>query len=355
MENCFKNKKVLITGHTGFKGSWLAKWLTILGSNVAGISLEPNSKPSHYELLDLKSKIESLILDIRDYENLKFKLHQIKPEFIFHLAAQPIVKHSYENPLNTFSTNVIGTINLLEALRTYDNECVVVLITSDKCYENVEWIWGYKETDRLGGSDPYSASKAAAEISIKSYIDSFFPINGNIKISIGRAGNVIGGGDWSESRIIPDAITSWSKNKTLKIKNPNSTRPWQHVLEPLSGYITLAEKLKKNNSLHGEAFNFGPKSDQNFTVQKVIEEISKYWIGSDWSPVKNNQNKFYESSLLKLNCDKALYMLDWKSSLGFNETIKYTAEWYKAYFEKKVISEITERQICDYSKNLSLK
>jgi len=355
MENCFKNKKVLITGHTGFKGSWLAKWLTILGSNVAGISLEPNSKPSHYELLDLKSKIESLILDIRDYENLKFKLHQIKPEFIFHLAAQPIVKHSYENPLNTFSTNVIGTINLLEALRTYDNECVVVLITSDKCYENVEWIWGYKETDRLGGSDPYSASKAAAEISIKSYIDSFFPINGNIKISIGRAGNVIGGGDWSESRIIPDAIISWSKNKTLKIKNPNSTRPWQHVLEPLSGYITLAEKLKKNNSLHGEAFNFGPKSDQNFTVQKVIEEISKYWIGSDWSPVKNNQNKFYESSLLKLNCDKALYMLDWKSSLGFNETIKYTAEWYKAYFEKKVISEITERQICDYSKNLSLK
>ena len=240
-------------------------------------------------------------------------------------------------------------------IRTYDNECIVVLITSDKCYENVEWIWGYKETDRLGGSDPYSASKAAAEISIKSYIDSFFPINGNIKISIGRAGNVIGGGDWSESRIIPDAITSWSKNKTLKIKNPNSTRPWQHVLEPLSGYITLAEKLKKNNSLHGEAFNFGPKSDQNFTVQKVIEEISKYWIGSDWCPVKNNQDKFHESSLLKLNCDKALYMLDWKSSLGFNETIKYTAEWYKAYFEKQVISEITERQICDYSKNLSLK
>ena len=355
MKNCFKNKKVLITGHTGFKGSWLAQWLTILGSKVTGISLEPNSTPSHYELLDLKSKIESLILDIRDYDNLKYKLHQIKPDFIFHLAAQPIVKHSYENPLKTFSTNVIGTINLLETLRTYDNECIVVLITSDKCYENVEWIWGYKETDRLGGSDPYSASKAAAEISIKSYIDSFFPINGNIKISIGRAGNVIGGGDWSESRIIPDAIISWSKNKTLKIKNPNSTRPWQHVLEPLSGYIVLAEKLKENNGLHGEAFNFGPKSDQNFTVQKVIEEISKYWIGSDWSPVKNNKNKFYESSLLKLNCDKALYMLDWKSSLGFNETIKYTAEWYKAYFEKKVISEITERQIRDYSKNLSLK
>ena len=168
----------------------------------------------------------------------------------------------------------------------------MVLITSDKCYENVEWIWGYKETDRLGGSDPYSASKAATEISIKSYIDSFFPINGNIKISIGRAGNVIGGGDWSESRIIPDAIISWSKNKTLKIKNPNSTRPWQHVLEPLSGYIVLAEKLKENNGLHGEAFNFGPKSDQNFTVQKVIEEISKYWIGSDWSPVKITKINF---------------------------------------------------------------
>ena len=190
--------------------------------------------------------------------------------------------------------------------------------------------------ERLGGSDPYSASKAAAEISIKSYIDSFFPINGNIKISIWRAGNVIGGGDWSESRIIPDAIISWSKNKTLKIKNPNSTRPWQHVLEPLSGYIVLAEKLKENNGLHGEAFNFGPKSDQNFTVQKVIEEISKYWIGSDWSPVKNNKNKFYESSLLKLNCDKALYMLDWKSSLGFNETIKIRQNgirltWKKGY------------------------
>ena len=353
--NSFKGKKVFITGHTGFKGSWLSYILNKVGAEVMGYALDPIDEPSHFNMLDLSSKIQHIVGDIRDAAKLDDAMHKFKPEFVFHLAAQALVKKSYDDPVNTFDTNIMGSVNLLDSVRRCSSVLSLVYITSDKCYENVEWIWGYKETDRLGGSDPYSASKAAAEISIKSYIDSFFPINGNIKISIGRAGNVIGGGDWSESRIIPDAIISWSKNKTLKIKNPNSTRPWQHVLEPLSGYITLAEKLKKNNSLHGEAFNFGPKSDQNFTVQKVIEEISKYWIGSDWSPVKNNQNKFYESSLLKLNCDKALYMLDWKSSLGFNETIKYTAEWYKAYFEKKVISEITERQIRDYSKNLSLK
>ncbi len=350
MKNCFENKNVLITGHTGFKGSWLASWLNLLGAKVSGISLEPSSFPSHYELLSLRTKIESLILDIRDYKVLSSKLKKIKPDYIFHLAAQPIVKYSYQNPLETFNTNVMGTINLLESLKSFKHECTVILITSDKCYENVEWIWGYKETDKLGGSDPYSASKAAAEISIKSYIDSFFPKDENIKISIGRAGNVIGGGDWSDSRIIPDAMKSWSNNKSLELKNPNSTRPWQHVLEPLSGYITLAQKLSQNKELHGEAFNFGPKSDQNFTVHKVIEEISKYWKGSEWSCNKNSKNKFHEAGLLKLNCDKAQHMLGWTSSLEFHETIKYTAEWYASYYNNLNVSEVTEKQIHDYSK-----
>ncbi len=350
MNFSFKNKKILITGHSGFKGSWLATWLNMLGASVTGISLKPKIKPSHFELLQLESKIESIMLDITDFKSLNSKINEIKPDYIFHLAAQSIVRTSYEEPINTFKTNVIGTINLLESLKTLTNKCNVILITSDKCYENVEWIWGYKETDKLGGSDPYSASKAATEISIKSYIDSFFPSDSNIKISIGRAGNVIGGGDWSESRIIPDAIKAWSKDEMLVLKNPNSTRPWQHVLEPLSGYIILAQKLSQNKELHGEAFNFGPKSDQNFTVHKVIEEISKYWQGSEWSSIKNSKNKFYEAGLLKLNCDKAQHMLGWTSSLDFHETIKYTAEWYVSYYNNMNVTEVTEKQIYDYSK-----
>ena len=350
MNFSFKNKKILITGHSGFKGSWLATWLNMLGASVTGISLKPKIKPSHFELLQLESKIESIMLDITDFKSLNSKINEIKPDYIFHLAAQSIVRTSYEEPINTFKTNVIGTINLLESLKTLTNKCNVILITSDKCYENVEWIWGYKETDKLGGSDPYSASKAATEISIKSYIDSFFPSDSNIKISIGRAGNVIGGGDWSESRIIPDAIKAWSKDEMLVLKNPNSTRPWQHVLEPLSGYIILAQKLSQNKELHGEAFNFGPKSDQNFTVHKVIEEISKYWQGSEWSSVKKSKNKFYEAGLLKLNCDKAQHMLGWTSSLDFHETIKYTAEWYVSYYNNMNVTEVTEKQIYDYSK-----
>ena len=351
MIESFNNKKILVTGHTGFKGSWLSIWLNMLGAKVIGIGLKPSTTPSHFEILNLHDLIESYILDIRDNYLLSSKINEIQPDYIFHLAAQPIVKISYENPLETFKTNVMGTINLLDSLKEIKKECTVIIITSDKCYENVEWIWGYKETDRLGGSDPYSASKASAEIAIQSYIRSFFPSDGNIKISVGRAGNVIGGGDWSDSRIIPDAIKSWSKNKILKLKNPNSTRPWQHVLEPLSGYITLAQQLKENNKLHGEAYNFGPSSNQNHTVQQVIEEMSKLWEGSSWSLEEKNKKLFHESSLLKLNCDKALYDLNWKSTLDFNETIKFTVEWYNSYYNKKTsIRRVTEKQITDFSK-----
>ena len=348
MRNIFKNKNVLITGHTGFKGTWLSMWLRSIGANVIGVALQPVTNPSHFELLSLDELTDSNILDLRDHEKLNELVIKKKPEFVFHLAAQPLVGEAYDKPRDTFEINAIGTLNLLESLKKLNNECVVIIITSDKCYENVEWVWGYRETDRLGGSDPYSASKAAAEIIIKSYIVSYFPKDGNIKIGIGRAGNVIGGGDWSEKRIIPDAMRSWSHKRPLILKNPSSTRPWQHVLEPLGGYLRLAYILKMENKLHGEAFNFGPASSENFTVREVISEMSKDWDNVEWE-VNKSKKEFSESGLLKLNCDKALHHLNWKPILEFSKTIKLTSDWYKEFYNGFDILKTTERQISEYN------
>lgn len=261
--NVFANTKVLVTGHTGFKGSWLSLWLTQLGAQVSGISLGVPTEPSHFAAAGLVERIQDYRLDIRDGTALKSLVQDIQPDFVFHLAAQPLVRRSYADPVETWQTNAMGTINVLEALRGLKNPCVAVLITSDKCYDNVEWVWGYRETDALGGPDPYSASKGAAELAIRSYVRSYFPKDGPVRIGVGRAGNVIGGGDWADDRIVPDCVHAWSRGETVQLRNPLATRPWQHVLEPLSGYLNLAIALHLDAKWHGEPFNFGPPAQQN--------------------------------------------------------------------------------------------
>ena len=346
----FKNKKVLITGHTGFKGSWLTMWLNILGARVAGISNNFPSFPNHYKLLNLNKEILSKNLDIRNLKPLKKFIKKYQPDFVFHLAAQSIVKTAYENPIKTWSTNAIGTVNILESLCQLKKKCVAVIITSDKCYENLEIKRGYHENDRLGGKDPYSASKASADIAIKSYINSFFSHKNNkVFIATARAGNVIGGGDWSANRLIPDCVRSWSKKKKVLIRSPHSTRPWQHVLEAIYGYITLAINLNKNPSLHGEAFNFGPANNQNYKVVSVIKLMKKYWQNVSWKLYKNNNKIFKESSLLKLNSQKAKKNLKWKSILTFKENISLVANWYKNfYLNSKQVYKLTASQIVFY-------
>jgi CDP-glucose 4,6-dehydratase len=281
---------------------------------------------------------------------MKSAFNEINPHFVFHLAAQPIVISSYNDPVETMTTNIIGTVNILEALRSLNNNCSAVIITSDKCYDNVEWLWGYKETDALGGKDPYSASKGAAELMVKTYAHSYFmKPQTQIRIVSVRAGNVIGGGDWAENRIVPDCVRAWLKNTSVEIRSPQSTRPWQHVLEPLSGYLQAGRKLSEDISINGEAFNFGPNTDQNKTVMELIAGLANYWS------LNNNLYKvipppvFHEAGLLKLNCDKALHMLNWKPVMNFDETVRFTSMWYKTAAEKnKNLYQYTVDQINEY-------
>ena len=350
LENEFNNKTVLITGHTGFKGSWLSIWLDQLGANVIGISLESPSKPSHFGVTHLTDKLIDLRIDIRNSQLIKEMVNKYQPDYVFHLAAQALVKKSYSDPLETWTTNVMGTLNVLDALRDIKNRCAAVIITSDKCYDNVEWVWGYKETDVLGGPDPYSASKGAAELAVKSYIKSYFHSDSLVRIASARAGNVIGGGDWALDRIIPDCVKAWANNEGVKLRNPHSTRPWQHVLEPLSGYLNLAINLYHQSNFHGESFNFGPKALHNHSVQDLVIEMSKHWNQVRWEDISSDPKGPYESGLLKLNCDKALFFMHWHSVLDFNQTVRFTAEWYRNFYaSKKGISETTINQILEYT------
>jgi len=352
----YNNKKVLITGNTGFKGSWLTTWLLKLGAKVYGYSIDIPSKPSLFESLDLNSKIEHYYGDICDYNLLNGIVSKINPDFIFHLAAQPIVSRSYEDPRETFGTNVMGSVNLLEAYRNLANKSVLVFITSDKCYENVEWTYGYRETDRLGGKDPYSASKAGAEIVFSTYHRSFFKTNKEKLAATARAGNVIGGGDWAANRIVPDAMTNWAKGTALEIRSPQATRPWQHVLEPISGYLRLGQLLAEENFSHvGESFNFGPAYNQNHTVLELLTKLSNEWANYNSqikSSIKINEDKrFLEANLLKLNCDKALHQLSWEPVLDFENTIKYTAEWYYNFYfndSQRSLYDFTINQIQNF-------
>jgi CDP-glucose 4,6-dehydratase len=343
----FQGKTVLITGHTGFKGSWLTAWLLQLGAKVIGVSIDVAGSPSHFESAQLFRNIKDLRIDIRNGLSIQNTMVEAQPDFVFHLAAQSLVRGSYADPVETWQTNVLGTLNVLEALRKLEKNCVAVMITSDKCYENVEWLWGYKETDRLGGSDPYSASKAAAELAISSHVRSYFPTeSSNVRIASARAGNVIGGGDWAIDRIVPDCVRSWANLMPVTLRNPQATRPWQHVLEPLSGYLTLALSLAAEPNLHGEAFNFGPQTHENRSVADLVSEMAIHWEQVKWSQESTSSEKRHEAALLKLNCDKALQLLNWHANLTFEDTVRLTAEWYQSFYAKpKEIREVTDNQI----------
>lgn len=351
--NFYRNKKVLVTGNTGFKGSWLSLWLNQMGAEVYGISDLIPTQPSLFELSSLETASRHTFQDIRNLEALTTIVKDIAPDVIFHLAAQPIVKLSYDDPIGTFSTNVMGTAHMLEAARKLDNKCIFISITSDKCYDNVEWEWGYREDDALGGKDPYSASKAGAEIAIKTYYESFFKkSDSKIKICSVRAGNVIGGGDWAANRLIPDIYRAWSENKSVHIRSPYATRPWQHVLEPLSGYLNLAEQLASNDKLHGLAFNFGPNASQNHSVLDVLNELKKYWSKQHKNELFSIQENsdFHEAGLLKLNCDRALHFLKWNPTLDFEATLSMTAKWYDEFYNHnpEKMLDYTQSQIKDY-------
>lgn len=349
-------KRILITGHTGFKGSWLVVWLLKLGAQVIGFSDRIPTEPAMFEVLGLEDRIEHRIGDVRDSETVMKLIQEIRPDFVFHLAAQAIVSTSYQDPIDTISTNVMGTANLLEALRHLDHFCTAVIITSDKCYENVEWLWGYKETDHLGGRDIYSGSKGAAEVIFHSYYWSFFrdPKKSRVRVATGRAGNVIGGGDWAKDRIVVDCVRSWSKGEVVEIRSPDATRPWQHVLEPLSGYLALGAELSLKQSLCGESFNFGPRAEQNKTVVSLLSDLRKHWTpdpnGGAYRII--GQVPFDEASLLRLNCDKAAFKLKWEATLSYNECVEMVGGWYSNYYgdHQQNSYELTLSQIERYEK-----
>lgn len=331
----FKNKKVIVTGHTGFKGTWLSLWLNTMGAKVLGISKNIPTDPSHFKSINLKKKIKNSKINICNYNKLSNVFKKYQPDFVFHLAAQSLVKKSYLNPIETWHSNTIGTLNVLESLKQIKKKVYVVIITSDKSYKNLEISRGYKEDDLLGGNDPYSASKGSAEFVIQSYIKSFFSNKkNNVFISVARAGNVIGGGDWSTDRLIPDCIKSYSNNKVAAIRSPNSTRPWQHVLEVIYGYLTLASKIYLDKKLHGEVFNFGPGKKSNFTVLYILSKIKNNLPNFKWK-IRKNKHNFFESKLLKLNSNKAYKKLGWSSILTINESTKLVSDWYNFFYKNK--------------------
>ncbi len=354
----FSGKKILVTGHTGFKGTWLSIWLKQLGAIVHGVSFDIPSNPSHFNATNLSNQIEDHRLDIRDAKSIRKLVQKIQPDFVFHLAAQALVRPSYESPLDTITTNAIGTANVLDALRCVNKHVVAIMVTSDKAYDNEEWVWGYRETDRLGGKDPYSASKGMAELVIRSYVESFFNSkDSNVSVGVVRAGNVIGGGDWAIDRIVPDCMQAWALNKTVEIRSPQATRPWQHVLEPLSGYLVLAEALSRDNKFHGEAYNFGPSSNQNYPVSELIDEMARYWDNVRWNDISDSKSHVHEAGLLKLNCDKALFDLKWGPTMEFSDTVKMTVEWYKHFYQNsnQSMHNFTLSQIDEYTKLAKIK
>jgi CDP-glucose 4,6-dehydratase len=331
----YRDTSVLVTGHTGFKGSWLSLWLEDLGAKVTGLALEPNTTPSHWDLLALDT-IDKRV-DIRDAQKIKETINTAKPKIVFHLAAQPLVRRSYSDPLETWSTNVMGTANLLEACRQQPSIRAIIVITSDKCYENKESSRGYQEIDRLGGHDPYSASKASSELVVASYRKAFFNMPNSPLVATARAGNVIGGGDWSEDRLMPDLVRAIKDNKTLEIRSPNATRPWQHVLESLSGYLSLGQKMLEGKQGFAQAWNFGPNQNGNRTVSDILLCMKNEWPAIEWEIIQSPQP--HEANLLYLDSSKAHHQLEWKPVWTIDESIKETATWYRLLLEEgKVIS-----------------
>jgi len=343
----WRSKKVFLTGHTGFKGGWLSLWLQSLGAEVAGYSLAPPTQPNLFELAAVSRGMESISGDVRDLEHLQRAIGERRPEVIFHLAAQPVLLLSYDEPVRTFSTNVLGPVHLLEAVRHVSSVRTVVIITSDKCYENLEDQRAYRETDRLGGADPYSASKAAAEIAVAAYRKSFFqagPHAGEIGVATARAGNVIGGGDWAADRLVPDMMRAAIEGRQVSIRNPNATRPWQHVLNPLSGYLSLAEQLHESAGRFSESWNFGPNVSDCVPVLTVLTRLRELWgPGLSWQSDAGPHP--HEDAYLKLDCSKAKALLGWESVWDLNQGLEATAQWYKAHQAKEDLRALTLGQI----------
>lgn len=343
LNGIYEGKRVLLTGHTGFKGSWLALWLEHMGAEVCGYALTPDEL-SHFNLI--KPTIKSVIADVRDRETLNKAFADFKPEIVFHLAAQPLVRYSYNNPVETYETNVIGTLNVFEACRRTDSVCAVINVTSDKCYENKEWVWGYRENDPMGGYDPYSSSKGCSELLTSSYRNSYFNTadygtKHNVLLASCRAGNVIGGGDWCTDRLVPDIMRAVSKGEKVSIRNPHATRPWQHVLEPLSGYLLVGQKLLEGRKDCAEGWNFGPSDEGSLTVGEVVKLLKAYWDKIDYE-ITSNENQPHEAGLLKLDCSKAYTRLGWKSVWNAEKTFEKTAEWYKGYYESNTLATVKD-------------
>jgi len=344
----YRGKKVLITGHTGFKGAWLATWLTQLGAEVSGCALEPAYEDSLFKVLNLSRRINHHIVDIRDLEKLSYLVQDINPDIVFHLAAQALVRRSYEEPLLTFSTNIMGSLNVLESVRQCSSIRSLVYITSDKCYWNHEWVWGYRESDPLGGPDPYSASKACAEHIFKSYYLSYFKERKNFGCASTRAGNVIGGGDRAQDRIVPDIIRAIEQGRPIILRNPQSTRPWQHVLDPLNGYLCLGMHLHDHpTQFNGEAWNFGPSNQSIKKVHELTELIASLWKDVKIE-VKTPRNQYYESNLLHLSIDKSQTLLKWEPKIPFNKAVIKTGEWYKRVQAGEDPKRVTQEQITGF-------
>ncbi|MEW6096208.1 MAG: CDP-glucose 4,6-dehydratase [bacterium] len=358
----YKDRKVLITGHTGFKGGWLSLWLTELGAKVIGYSLKPPTTPNLFEAINLKSKIVHIIGDIRDETHLTTVFKEYQPEFAFHMAAQPLVRFSYKEPKLTYETNIMGTINLLEAVRKTEGMKVCIIITSDKCYENKEWVYGYREIDPMGGYDPYSSSKGCAELITSSYRNSFFNPKDygkihHLALSSVRAGNVIGGGDWGEDRLTPDCVKALSQNKAILIRNPLSIRPWQYVLEPLSGYLLLGALMYENGTKYSSGWNFGPNDESIITVEKLVKLVIKYWGGGDYVVDTSNHTQTHEACLLKLDISKSRTLLGWKPIYNIYEAVEKTINWYKGFYTGKKtkgkMSELTVEEIWKYINHMN--
>ncbi|WML67958.1 MAG: CDP-glucose 4,6-dehydratase [Methanoregula sp. SKADARSKE-2] len=343
----FNGKKVLITGDTGFKGSWLAYWLHHIGADVYGFALPPERDYDHYVTLGLEKRIRHKDGDIQGFSCIFEYMKTVQPEFVFHLAAQPIVRKSYTDPKKTFDANIGGTVNILEAVRLTASVKVLVTVTSDKCYKNKEWCWGYRENDELGGKDPYSASKAAAEMVFAAYQESFFIQRPKFGAASVRAGNVIGGGDWSADRIVPDCIRALENDRPIELRNPHATRPWQHVLDPLSGYLHLASRLYEAPEKNRGSYNFGPDGREMHTVQDVARELISVW-GSGEIRITNKKNDPPESGLLHLNCDKAHQVLGWYPRWDFKTSIEKTAQWYKSVKSGISVESVTDQQITEF-------
>ena len=345
----WQGKRVLLTGHTGFKGGWLSLWLQKMGATVAGYALAPGYTESLFDLAAVGEGMDSIIADVRDLETLKGVIARFRPDIIFHLAAQPLVRLSYVEPVETFHTNVMGTVHLLEAVRSSQHCRVVVSVTSDKCYENKEWVWGYRETDPVGGHDPYSASKGCAEIVNAAYRRSFFEAQGErpIALATARAGNVIGGGDFSKDRLVPDIMNAITKGKALNIRSPAAVRPWQHVLEPLSGYLLLAEKLWSHPKDYAQSWNFGPPPEDSRPVRWLVEKLNEKWgEGVSWK--LDSAPAFHEANTLTLDSTKARIELGWKSRWTLDQALSAIVDWYKAYQRRDSLREVVLRQIAAY-------